>query len=111
MRKIESQQFLLMPNDAGAAGGSNGTDLMKDIPVFLPNSSSPAFRITRDEARELVDYGRAQWRKHGRAIRLFRAFDERDFSSLFKPDAALTASMERRAAIDAWASCGSGGGE
>lgn len=100
-----------MPNDAGAARGRNGTNRMKDIPVFLPNSLNPAFRITRDEARELVDYGRAQWRRHGRAIRLLRAFDERGFSSLFKPNAALTASPERRAAIDAWARCGSGGGE
>jgi hypothetical protein len=91
--------------------GSNGMDRVKDIPVFLPNSSSAAFRVTRNEARELVDYGRAQWRRHCRAIRLLRAFDERGFSSLFQPNAALTASTERRAAIDAWAKCGLGGGE
>jgi len=83
----------------------------KDIPVFLPNSTSSNFRVSRDEARELVGCGRAQWRRHCRAIRLLRAFDQRDFSCLFKPDAVLTASAEKRAAIDDWAGRGLGGGK
>ena len=77
--------------------------------MFLPGSPTPTFWLSRDDARELVDYGRAQWRRHGRAIRLLSVFDDRGFSCLFKPDAALTASAEKRAAVDVWAGRGLGG--
>jgi hypothetical protein len=84
-------------------------DRVKDIPVYLPGSPTPAFWLNRDDARELVDYGRAKWRRHCRAILLLNAFDVRGFSCLFKPDAALTASAEKRVAVDVWAGRALGG--
>jgi hypothetical protein len=91
--------------------GSNGMDRVKDIPVFLSGSPTPAFWLSRDQARELVDYGRAKWRRHCRAILLLSVFDTRGFSCRFEPDATLTASAEKRAAVHAWAGCGLGGEE
>jgi DNA-binding XRE family transcriptional regulator len=89
--------------------GLNGMDELKDIPVFVPTASSPAFRLAfrlgRDEARELVNCGRAKWRRHCRAILLLSVFDLRDFSCRFQPSASLSASVERRAAIDSWPRC------
>jgi len=81
---------------------------MKDVPVFLPNSKTSVFRASRDQARELVEYGRAKWRRHCRAILLVGVFEEHGFSSLFRPDAALTTSAEKLAAIEDWARRGPG---
>ena len=75
---------------------------MRSIPVFVRGTDTPIGLLEWDAARELVAWRRAEWRNHARAVRLLAAFDLRDFSCRFLPSAILSASAERRAAIDAW---------
>jgi hypothetical protein len=71
--------------------------------VFYPRSVVPTGDLAWEDARLLVQEGHARWINRGSAIRILReGIDFRGLSCAFQPDAALSTSVELRAAIDSY---------